>query len=450
MPRILFTPANSTVSVPAGVTVLEAARAADVDIITPCGGRGKCGKCRVRVIEGRVETGETDEQAHGGGSDGWVLACTARVGRTDLIVDVPEKAVWHAGDAEDPSELLKPFSSDHLPVCDRLDRSVEAITLTVATSERDERQSDFARVRSALAALDLESAEFPLTILRGLAEALRLDEGRITLVVERRENHTCILDVISGHVCPPLYGLAVDIGTTNIAVLIVSLREGAILACEADYNDQVVCGLDLISRINYAGRENGLTELHSRVVETINRLTRRACKVCQIQPCEVVAAAVSGNTTMTHLFLGLTPKYIRLEPYSPTILAETPEYRAGRVGLVVNRECHVHLSPSVGSYIGGDIAAGIPCTGLTADSEDICLYMDIGTNGELVVGNRDLLISSACSAGSALEGMDSECGMRAAEGAIKECSLDGDTGRLSLSVIGEGRPLGICGAGLVS
>ncbi|MBA7558366.1 hypothetical protein ES705_51165 [subsurface metagenome] len=189
------------------------------------------------------------------------------------------------------------------------------------------------------------------------------------------------------------------------------------IATRTDYNDQIKCGLDIISRINYAKRPERLAELRLLVLKTINRLIKKASASQKIKTEEICNAVISGNTTMIHLLLGLNPDYIRLDPYTPTIL-NTQNLSAVDIGIDINPKSWIYISPGVGSYVGGDITAGLLCTDLASDTEDINLFIDIGTNGEIVVGNSDFLMGCACSAGPAFEGGGIRDGMRASLGAI--------------------------------
>jgi uncharacterized 2Fe-2S/4Fe-4S cluster protein (DUF4445 family) len=245
------------------------------------------------------------------------------------------------------------------------------------------------------------------------------------------------------------FGIAVDVGTTTIAVQLVYLPLAEIVAVRSDYNDQISCGLDVISRINYARRPDRLEDLRRRVLDTVNRLILQVCESHDVSPHEISNAILSGNTVMTHLLLGLNPEHIRIAPYTPT-LHETPFLNAGDVGLQINPESWVAFSPCVGSYVGGDITAGVLCTDLATDTEAVSLFIDIGTNGEIVVGNRDFLITCACSAGPAFEGGGIGCGMRAALGAIEGVEVDPETGQADWRTIGNVKPKGICGSGMIS
>jgi uncharacterized 2Fe-2S/4Fe-4S cluster protein (DUF4445 family) len=245
------------------------------------------------------------------------------------------------------------------------------------------------------------------------------------------------------------FGIAVDVGTTTVGLMLVALDTGEVLSTQSEYNAQIACGLDVIGRINYAGRRDGLAELQRRVVGTINTLIRRAIESVEVAPKSITELSLAGNTTMVHLLLAVDPEPIRIAPYKPLVLA--PDITdAGELGLAVNPTAPVLIAPAVGSYVGGDITSGLLCTPLAREGADMTLFMDIGTNGELVLGNDEFLLTCACSAGPAFEGGGISCGMRAAHGAIDKVDIDAKSGVATCRVIGDGTPVGICGSGLLS
>jgi uncharacterized 2Fe-2S/4Fe-4S cluster protein (DUF4445 family) len=309
-------------------------------------------------------------------------------------------------------------------------------------------QSDLDRFCGALAPT-CARPEVSLPAVRALAEALRAEGGDVTATLVLEQNRCQVIDIEPGHRSLDHYGIAVDVGTTTVAVQLVLLPQGEIVATATDYNDQIACGLDVISRINYARGPGPLAELRRRVLDTIHRLIARVVEPSHLHARQIRGACVSGNTTMVHLLLGLNPEFIRLEPYVPTVY-QVPRWTAAEVGLDIEPLAPVRFSPCVGSYVGGDITAGLLCTELAYDSERVSLFMDIGTNGELVVGNRDFLVACACSAGPAFEGGGITCGMRAAEGAIDRVKIDPQTGIARYSTIGAGPAQGICGSGVIS
>ena len=243
--------------------------------------------------------------------------------------------------------------------------------------------------------------------------------------------------------------MAVDIGTTTVAVQLVNLEDGSLLATQTSYNLQIRRGADVITRIDYARTPERLEELRGLVLETINSLIEQTARSAAVDAGEIRAAQLAGNTTMTHLLLGLPPRYIRESPYVPTVNA-VPEFRAGDIGLNIDPHAIVACAPGVGSYVGGDITSGLLCTDLPRNNQDVFLFMDIGTNGEIVIGNADWMVGCACSAGPAFEGAGIKCGMRAADGAIERVSIAEDQETIEYSVIGGGEPAGICGSGLIS
>ena len=285
--------------------------------------------------------------------------------------------------------------------------------------------------------------------MQTLPQTIRASNGKVTVTLCEEENKYEIINLEPGDRSHCHFGIAVDVGTTTIAVHLVDLSKCAILATLTDYNGQIPCGLDVISRINYARRKGGLEELRKRALETVNRLICKATESREIDLQELCEAAISGNTTMTHMVLGINPEYIRLGPYVPALL-ESAIFPAKDVGISINPQAKICFSPGIGSYVGGDITAGILCTDLSKGVGETNLFLDIGTNGELVAGNNEFLMACACSAGPAFEGGGIEFGMRAAQGAVEKVEVDGRSGRAKYWTIGNVMPKGICGSGMIS
>ncbi|MBF0481960.1 MAG: DUF4445 domain-containing protein, partial [Desulfovibrionaceae bacterium] len=228
----------------------------------------------------------------------------------------------------------------------------------------------------------------------------------------------------------------------------IDLNSGAVLAHDAGYNDQTARGADVISRINYAGRPGGLAALRELVLATVNRLLAACLERIEAEPGAVLAASLSGNAAMTHLALGVDPEFIRLAPYTPAALAPAM-MSAKETGLAIHPRAPVLFAPAVGSYLGGDVVSGLLLTPLAENAPEPRLFIDIGTNGEAVLGGEDYLFGCACSAGPAFEGGGLTRGMRAQAGAIEAVRIDPGTGEIGLSVIGGGKPLGVCGSGAI-
>ncbi len=445
MPKITFLPSGAAAQVPAGTNVADAARLAGVMIDLPCGGKGTCGKCLVRVAEGSLESKQaailTGEQK----AEGFVHACMSSVAG-DAVIVVPDNALEKDAYADDRIDLFEgavPAAAAGLSPVSR------KICVDVQKPGREDGLSDLDRLNRSLDPfLNGKGARYPLSVLRKLSEALRGDDGRITVTTADDGDALCIVDVKSGHDKGRTLGVAVDLGTTTISVQLIDLEDANTLSTRNGYNEQIHCGLDVISRINYASARERLEDLRARAVHSINRLIREALDDACVSREDATCCHISGNTVMTHLLLGLNPEYIRLEPYTPTVL-QAPPFAAGELGIEIHPEAPVFLSPCVGSYVGGDITAGILVTDLAKGKEEISLFIDIGTNGEIVLGNADFLMTCACSAGPAFEGGGIDCGMRATTGAIDRATIDRETGKARYTVIGGGKASGICGSGLI-
>jgi uncharacterized 2Fe-2S/4Fe-4S cluster protein (DUF4445 family) len=445
MPRVTFLPSGKAVDVAQGVSVSDAALFADLTVSLPCGGKGTCGKCLVKVVEGRVDskpsTQITDEER----AAGCVHACLSTI-TADVTIAIPEPSAAvrgvHLDDSIDLTEGQEDGITDLSPLTTRVRVSVPGPAAGDGLSDLDRLD------RTLRPILGARRIQYPLPFIRRLARELRQADGDVTVDAAAGGAHARAVDVRGGHGGKGGLGIAVDLGTTTISVQLVGLFDGKVSSTKNGYNDQILCGLDVISRINYASGEGRLQDLRAKALDSVNRLIREACEDANASPDEITSCTCSGNTVMTHLLLGLPPEYIRLDPYTPTVLG-VPLFTAAELGLGINGNGLVRLSPCVGSYVGGDITAGILVTDLAKDREEISLLIDIGTNGEIVLGNRDFLMTCACSAGPAFEGGGIDCGMRATTGAIDRVVIDPKTGRAGYTVIGKGRPAGICGSGLI-
>jgi uncharacterized 2Fe-2S/4Fe-4S cluster protein (DUF4445 family) len=452
MPEIRFLPSGRAVAAESGTSVLDAAREAGIELDSPCGGKGTCGKCVVRIASGDADSDSLGILSAEAVAAGSVLACATRVLKEDLVVEVPERSGWSGGQFSDADEDLSLVSRELLPAHWELDPLALKWLLDVPPPRRDEGLADLDRITRAFAR-DWGSGEvvYPLGAMRKAADALRAEGGKVTVTVIRDELAFRVVDLEAGDTTSRCFGLAIDVGTTTIAVQLVFLPTATVLGTRYDYNAQAARGLDVISRINYARGPGRLEELGELALGTINGLVAQVCRAHDVRPEEISNAVVAGNPTMTQLLLGLKPEYLRIDPYTPTVSA-LPYLTAREVGLGINPDSWVYFCPSVGSYVGGDIAAGILCTDLVGQDRDgagLSLFMDIGTNGEIVIGSGDFLVTCACSAGPAFEGGGIECGMRAAVGAIERVRVDPATGAPSISTIGDAKPLGICGSGMI-
>ncbi|ODA42785.1 ASKHA domain-containing protein [Desulfosporosinus sp. BG] len=449
--QIKFMPENRIIEVDSGTSLLQAAAKAEIFIKSGCGSKGSCGACKVVVLSGEplvTGTGNlTPEQI----SEGVRLACQTMI-QGDMTVEVPleSRLKEHQvlmGDVqkgllqESDHDLLEKFG--HQPLATKLRISLSAPTLTENTSDWSRLSMEIRRVLKT----GEKPVDIPLSVLKHLPEALRRANWDVSVTLTDIESGITVTHVEPGNDNPP-YGLAIDIGTTTVVVYLINLSNGEIIDQQGSYNKQAKFGDDVITRIVYAvENEQQLEEIRVAVVDTINELIDKILARQSLNNTDFSSAVVAGNTTMTQLFLGVDPRYIRLEPYIPT-MANVPSIPARDIGLHMLPDALVHCYPSVASYVGGDIVSGTLVTDL-ANGEDIILFIDIGTNGEIVLGNQDWLVSCACSAGPSFEGGGITFGMRAMPGAIERVVIDPDTLDVSLKVISKILPVGICGSGLV-
>lgn len=447
-----FLPAGRTVQIPTGMLITEAARQAGLDLNMPCGGQGRCGRCAVLVRNGaaavrrRVTLRLSPEDL----AAGYALACQSVI-EGDAIIEIPpqERIARRLTTEKAARRVEVPFPYDW-----REHQPIRRYFVQLSPPTLDDQTDDWARLRRELARQHgLRGLVAELPTLQRLGTTLRAADWAVTVVVEldawdRPKGPPRLVDVLPGDQSGESWGLAIDIGTTTVTVYLVDLLSGQVVAQVAEYNGQIARGEDIISRIIYASKGNGLAELRQMVLDTINPLIAAVARRQRIRPEHIHKATVAGNTTMMHLFLGVPPEPIRLTPYIPTV-NDWPTLRAAEVGLNICPSGTVDCLPGVASYVGADITAGVLSAGLDA-RDGLTLFIDVGTNGETVLGTRDWMLTCACSAGPAFEGAGVEHGMRATEGAIEEVWVSSQTYEPTYRVIGGGKPRGICGSGLIS
>ncbi len=448
------------------------ARQAGLDLNMPCGGQGRCGRCAVVVQNSEgIRRRSTVRLTADDLAAGYALACQTVV-EGDAVITIPpqEKIERRLVTDKTATKVILPFAYD--PV---RHQSLRLFPVVLEPPTMADQTDDWSRLKRALVTgHGITGLTVDLPTLRRLGTTLRAHNWAVAAVVEldswdRPNGPPRLIDLIKAdgdeqndeisNVQPVagLYGAAVDIGTTTVSLYLVDLLTGEVLTKAAEYNGQIKRGEDVISRIIYAGKNNGLAELQNMVIETINELIERATQRVKIDPASIYKMSVAGNSTMIHLFLGISPSPIRLEPFV-TSVNQPPVVRAGELGLNIHPQASVDCLPGVASYVGADIAAGVIGSQMCA-SEALTLFLDVGTNGETVLGDCDWLISCACSAGPAFEGAGVQDGMRATIGAIEEVWINSDTFEPSYRVIPnpklevQGRstpPRGLCGSGLIS
>ena len=440
-----------------GETLLEAARRAGVAIDAPCAGQGACGKCRVRLLEGALDSPANRHLSDADYAAGWRLACASRV-EGDVAVEVPAAAsAYRAGIRTADlggAEALERFGAALDAIRDAgvgFENDFVSLEPEMPEPSLDDPAPDVERLVNAI----LEDGRFtdvriPHAVMRALPRALRENGFRVRVLGEADGETLRLLRVAGPEEDAAPCALGIDIGTTTVSAVLMDLETGRVLARGSAGNGQIRYGADVISRILECGKPGGLERMRKAVAdETVRPLVDALERSAGVAPERVVSVCVAANTTMNHLFAGIDPNPIRVEPYVPAFFA-WDGLRAGDAGLPVHPDARITLAPNIGSYVGGDITAGV-LPSLLWKHEGLSLFIDLGTNGEIVLGGSDFMMACACSAGPAFEGGDISRGMRATRGAIEAVRIDEATMEPTLRVIGEAgeRPAGLCGSGLI-
>ena len=445
-----------TIECNAGDNLLELARRANVAIDAPCSGNGSCGKCRVKLIEGQLESFKSRHISDEEYNAGWRLSCNAKV-LTDCTVWVPDIASAYqsrmkTADLSSPKEIaiFEDCQSALKASGIEFTNNFRSVVISMAEPTLDDTMPDIERFTWAVQdALGVEKVKIPFAVMTKLASTLREHSWNVCVKGEvQGESFQCM------EVCDPadtaIVGCAIDIGTTTVTMVLVDLENGKILAKGSSGNGQIRYGADVINRIIEQGRPGGKKKLQDAIVkETLTPIIANLCKSANINAKSILRLCVAANTTMNHLFVGVDAEPVRMEPYIPSFFG-WDGLLAGDLKLPANPLAPVQIAPNIGSYVGGDITAGTLAAGLW-DKDEMSLFIDLGTNGELVFGNRDFLMSCACSDGPAFEGGDISCGMRATDGAVEACVIDKETMDPTLTIVGEEgqKCVGICGSGII-
>jgi len=453
--KILFLPHNQEITVDEGANLLRAAMEAGVHINASCGGEGVCGKCRVIIEQGEVEGGITEKLSKEDIEKGYRQACLAVI-KSDLVVRVPTESILDAKalnlqSTPRTTARIKQMDLSELKEKGLFFPAVEKIYLELPEPTAQDNLADVARLIGYLKLNHGERRIFAnLAVIRKIPDVLREKGFKVTAVLARpvqEGRKTKLINVQSGDTTARNYAIAVDIGTTTIYAQLLDLITGEVLAERGDFNGQISYGEDVITRIVFAEKPGGLEKLHEIVVKTINGLIGKIIKKAEVDMDDISTITLAGNTTMTQLLLKVNPRYIRRSPYVPASTLYPP-FHATDLGITLGDHVTALVYPEVSSYVGGDIVAGVMGSGMYR-TEELTLYLDIGTNAEIVIGNKDWLACAACSAGPAFEGGGITFGMRATEGAIEDFSIDPLTFEPMNITIGNVRAKGICGSGLI-
>jgi uncharacterized 2Fe-2S/4Fe-4S cluster protein (DUF4445 family) len=449
---VKFDIAPEPVDVPSGTMLTDAADQAGLEISQPCGGQGRCGQCAVQVTSGKVRRRSTMRLSAGDVEKGYALACqTVIEGDLKVVVPPQEKIQQRLTTGYIATEVVVPEGYDHLK-----DQTLQRIPITLKPPSMEDQTSDWDRLQTALLQITgLNKIAISLPVLQKLPSVLREGDWKASAVISSPQfpdsgGEADLIDLLPSLVADdtPLWGAAVDIGTTTIKVMIVDLISGEARGQASEYNAQISRGEDVISRIIFAGKGSGDQTLRELVLETINELLIRASKRAKTSPEKIYKTVLSGNSTMIHLLLKIPPTSIRLAPYI-TVANHIPALTARDLGIGTYPQGKAIILPGVASYVGSDISAGVLSSGMS-ETEKITLFLDVGTNGEMVLGSKEWLVTCACSAGPAFEGAGVIHGMRATTGAIDEVWINENTYEAAWRVIGGEKPKGLCGSALIS
>ena len=450
--KVHFSPDNVDIIVNEGENLLQVAISAGIHINASCGGNGTCGTCKVLLEKGQVKTGRTPKLSEEEYEQGLRQACQSQV-VTDLSVYVPvesrlEKAVLSQERKEAPGVLATGW---------RFNPPMRKFFIELPPPSLKDNVSDLSRLlRGLKLRYQLSNMSVDFDVARKLTRVLRDSDWKVTVTTlvtaaktrARDKRRLMLTDIEPGDAREKHYSLALDIGTTTVCGQLLDLNRGKVIAQGIDYNGQIRYGADVITRIAYSQKEGGLNRLRQAVLATINGIIEELITRSQVSPEHIGHAIVAGNTTMTQTFLGLDSKYIRLAPYTP-VANFFPPVKAKSLGVNVGQPAYLFTFPSVASYVGGDIVSGIVGSGVHQRKE-LTLYIDIGTNGEIVIGNSDWMVTASCSAGPAFEGGGVKHGLVATTGAIEQFDINPSNFEPVIGTIGEEKPKGICGSGLIN
>ncbi len=441
----------------AGDNLLEIAREANVAIDAPCSGNASCGKCRVQLKSGELDSKKTLHISEEEYDAGWRLACVSKI-CADVEVLVPDIASAY----KSRMKVADLSSREEIAIFENAKREIELAGIELRNSldvvevameepTLDDTMPDNERLARALRKfLNLKRVRIPYHVLKKLPDVLRENHFKVKCVLRTTSEDMFVYDVFGSEDKVVIGGLAVDIGTTTVSAVIINMENGEILAKGSAGNGQIRFGADVINRIIESQKPGGQKKLQDAVIkETINPMIQQMCRSAGISKDQIYRMCVASNTTMNHLFAGINADPLRMEPYIPAFY-KTNSIFASDLGIEINQDAHIIIAPNIGSYVGGDITAGT-LVSMIWNRPEFSLFIDLGTNGELVFGNSDFMMSCACSAGPAFEGGDISCGMRATDGAIEACTIDKETMEPSCKVVGAPgtKPIGLCGSGII-
>lgn len=455
--RVHFEPDNVGITVERGASLLQAAIDAGVHITASCGGTGVCGTCKVLIEKGEVESSRSEKISPKEWEQGIRQACQSRV-LTDLTVNVPVESRLETAVVSREIKMATGTAGPAEAIATgwRFKPPLNKCYVELPPPTSADNTSDLSRLlRGLKKQCSLNYAGVDLDVVRKLPRVLRKKKYRVTATTlvkavktKADKRKPTIINIEPGNTSQKHFSLAFDIGTTTICGQLLDLNRGKVIAEAMTYNGQIGYGADVITRIAYCQKPGGLKKLQQAVVATINQVIDELLAQSPTKAEDIGHMTIAGNTTMTHILLGINPEYIRLAPYTPAA-SFFPPVMASSLDINVVKHVHLFPFPSVASYVGGDIVSGVVAAGIH-QRKRLTLYMDIGTNGEIVVGNSDWMVTAACSAGPAFEGGGIKHGMIATAGAIEDFDISLPDLEPEVHTIGGAKPKGICGSGLLN
>lgn len=452
--KVRFLPDDIVVISDFGQSLLDVALEAGIFIPAACGGTGACGQCKVKIVAGEVDAESAEKIARDERTQGFVLACQAKL-KTDVTIEVPKAKVGRKviprDEAERMQSMARPMES---PITPEANPMTIIALMAPPSPTLDDNTSDYERlIRTLKIDHGLSPVVSSLEVLRSIPNIIREHEWKFAATLKPEPLPDCkpvyhLLKLSSLEAQANRTALAVDIGTTSLWAELVNIKTGEIISRSSRYNPQISMGDDVISRIVFALKKDGLEKLQHSVVQGLNEIIEDVLSKSGTARESIDYMVAAGNTVMTHLFMGLYPKFLRQTPYVPVAQNIEP-VTAQSLGLEMPKDSFVCVFPGVASYVGGDIVSGVLANGMWG-TDEMTLFIDIGTNGEIVAGNKDLLMTASCSAGPAFEGGGLQHGMRAAPGAIEGVLIDPETFEPMIKTIDSKPAIGICGSGIIN
>jgi len=438
--KVILEPIGKIVDARKYEDLLKVCRKAGINILSECGGIGVCGKCKIIIKDQEFVSKHTGVEKHHFSkeeiNEGYRLACQTKVLFTEgiLKIIIPKESI---------SEKRK-IQSIGFEREIQIEPLIKKIHLILDKPSLFDLRSDSQRIiDSIMKKYNIHNLEINFDILKDIPNLLREYDWNVTAILWNNK----IIDIEKGDTSKLMYGLAIDIGTSKIVCQLIDLINGETVNIAFEENPQIPYGEDIMSRITYViTKENGLKELSSLVKESINKLIEKLCLEKNINPNNIYEAVIVGNTAMHHIFLGIQPKYLALAPYVP-VISESINISSKKIGLNINKNANIHVLPVIGGFVGADAVADVLATGIY-ELDEMCLLIDIGTNSEVFIGNKNGILAASCASGPAFEGMQIKYGMKAISGAIEEFSIK-NNGEVIYKTIDNLKPIGICGSGAV-